>query len=474
MVMTKPKDDESKYTDTFIATIRLRTNKQKVKKLLVLSECGLKLYNAVLAEALKRLKKIQNTHLYKETIKLSKTNPEDKEKRKQNFKYLNETFGFTNSSLQTFGTKTKNDSKFIAEHLGTHVCQKISTRAFKAVQKLAFKKAKKVNFKKRGEFISLEGKNNETFLTYSNGYAFVGNLTLKCLIDPKDKWMQHALKHRVKYCRLISKTVKGKQKFYIQLALEGKPYQKYQLGTEETGLDIGPSSIAIVSDTSAELKAFCEEINYLDKEKRRHQRKMERQRRSNNPNNYNENGTIKKGKKTWVLSNRYKKTKSLVQEYERKIAEKRKTLHGRDINSIVQRSNVVKSEKLSYKTFQKLFGKSVGRSAPSQFITRLEKRMNAYGGTYQNISTYKTKLSQTCHCGTVKKKKLSERIHNCPCGVRAQRDLYSAFLAKCVTKSGSLSFKKAKKEWNNVSALLEECVETLKNSNQKKLSSFGI
>jgi hypothetical protein len=41
-----------------------------------------------------------------------------------------------------------------------------------------------------------------------------------------------------------------------------------------------------------------------------------------------------------------------------------------------------------------------------------------------------TKLSQTCQCGRVKKKKLSERIHQCECGIVAQRDLYSALLAK--------------------------------------------
>ena len=46
------------------------------------------------------------------------------------------------------------------------------------------------------------------------------------------------------------------------------------------------------------------------------------------------------------------------------------------------------------------------------------------------IPTYSTKLSQTCQCGRVQKKKLSERVHRCECGVVAQRDLYSALLAK--------------------------------------------
>ncbi|WP_144554557.1 hypothetical protein [Bacillus sp. X1(2014)] len=177
-------------TPSFIATIRLRTNAQEEKLILMLSDCGRQLYNACLGEGLKRIKAIQNTKLYKETVRLSKTLETDIEKRRANFKYLNATFSFTDYSIQSFGTKTKNASKFIAEHLGTHVCQKLSTRAFKAVQQFAFKKAKKVRFKRKGEFVSLEGKNNKTFLTYSNGYVFIGKtLSLKCLIDPNDQWM---------------------------------------------------------------------------------------------------------------------------------------------------------------------------------------------------------------------------------------------------------------------------------------------
>ena len=375
-------------------------------------------------ECLKRHKAIQRTNLYKETIQLSKISKKDIEKRKANFKYLNEKYGFLDYSIQSFGTKTKNDSKFIAEHLGTHVCQKISTRAFKTAQKYAFKQAKKVRFKRKGEFVSLEGKNNETFLTYSNGYVFIGkNLTLKCLMDPKDKWMQHTLQHKIKFCRIIKKEVKGKNRFYVQLILEGYPYRKYELGKEEVGLDIGPSTIAIVGESKAELKEFCEEVVLLDKEKRRINRKMDRQRRANNSNNYQNNGVVKKGKKKWIYSNRYKKTRTEHRELERKIKEVRKNLHGRDTNQILQLASSIQTEKLSYKAFQKLFGKSIGRKAPSKFLNILKRKVQSQGGEFREFPTYSTKLSQTCHCGMIKKKPLKERWHKCECGVVAQRDL---------------------------------------------------
>ncbi|QST02528.1 transposase (plasmid) [Pontibacillus sp. ALD_SL1] len=464
---------QKKCTPSFTATLPLESVAKQEKYYWKLSDCARQLFNAVLSEARKRSNRIKNTKLYQETIRLPKNKKENISKRRENFKYLNEQFGFTDSSLQSFGTKTKNDSKFIAEHLGTHVCQKTSTKAFRAEQRVALRKAKKANFKRKGEFVSIEGKNNETFIRYSNGYAIIGNTTCKCSINPKDKWMQHALKQRIKYCRLISKVVKGKRKFYLQLILEGQPYQKHSLGTEETGIDVGPSTIAVVSDTKAELKEFCSELVFLDKEKRRLQRKMDRQRRKNNPDNYLPNGVVKKGRKTWASSNRYLKTKALVHEYERKLKEKRKTFHGKEVNQIVRRSKIVKAEKLSYKAFQKLFGKSVGRRAPSQFVNRLQDRMIAYGGDFQEISTYKTKLSQTCHCGQTKKKKLSDRWHRCECGIVAQRDLYSAFLAKCIVRSGTLSKQKSKRQWDMAKVLLDECVKNTKEKNQKTYSSFG-
>src|SRR3954462_8107839 len=111
-------------TPSFIATIRLKTDTKAEKQLLVMLDCARQLYNACLGESLKRLRGIQSTGLYKETVQLSKTSEADIEKRRANFKHLNDTYGFTDYSIQSFGTKTKNDSKFIAEHLGTHICQK--------------------------------------------------------------------------------------------------------------------------------------------------------------------------------------------------------------------------------------------------------------------------------------------------------------------------------------------------------------
>jgi hypothetical protein len=196
------------------------------------------------------------------------------------------------------------------------------------------------------------------------------------------------------------------------------------------GIDIGPSTIAVVSDKQAQLQQFASELEFEAARIRRLQRKMYRSRRATNPGNHNPNGTVKKAKKKWNNSKTYFKTRNTKANLERKLAAHWKSLHGELVNTILANGDTVKLEKLSYKAFQKLFGKSVGKCAPGMFVSHLKSKAERAGGQVVEIQTYSTKLSQTCQCGRVKKKQLCQRVHKRVCGIQMQRDLYSAFLAK--------------------------------------------
>ena len=93
--------------------------------------------------------------------------------------------------------------------------------------------------------------------------------------------------------------------------------------------------------------------------------------------------------------------------------------------------NTIILEKISYKAWQKQYGTSVGLRAPGMFLEMLRRTVASTGGTLIEVSTRTTKLSQYCHgCGRCEKKPLSQRWHQCACGIGpVQRDLYSAFLA---------------------------------------------
>jgi hypothetical protein len=97
----------------------------------------------------------------------------------------------------------------------------------------------------------------------------------------------------------------------------------------------------------------------------------------------------------------------------------------------------IKTEKLSYRAFQKNYGKSVKDRAPSMFMEMLRRKALNAGGSVDEFETSTTKLSQYCHkCGKYTKKPLSQRVHTC-CNLNIQRDLYSAFLAGSVVENTS-------------------------------------
>jgi len=413
-------------TPSFVTELPLVVSQANEGVLLSRLEAARQMYNALLGEALRRVKLIRQSKDFNKARSLKASNPE----RKALFKRAREQYDFSEYALHFYSTKIRNS--WIAKHIDSNTAQKLATRAYKAMEKVLFGKSKKVRFKGKNQMDSVEGKSNKSGIKWKGENVEWGGLQLKALITNHDPVILHGLNSKVKYVRLVRRKISGRNRFYAQLVCEGKSFVKPKntLGHGDVGLDLGPSTIAIVANDESHLKEFASELEFDAARVRRLQRKMDRSRRANNPDNFNANGTAKKGKKRWNSSNTYTKIRNSKANLERKLTAHRKSLHGELVNDILRTGDVFKLEKLSYKAFQKLFGKSVGKRAPGMFVSHLKSKAERAGGQVVEIPTYSTKLSQTCQCGRVKKKSLSERIHKCECGVVAQRDLYSAFLAK--------------------------------------------
>lgn len=468
---------KKQQTPSFITELPLRTTPVQESVILVRLDTGRQLYNACLGEGLRRLDFIRQSKDFQEIIKLPKTVAgEPNKERTKAFRELNKKEDFTQYGLHHYVAMIRDS--WLNEHIGIHIAQKIAKRAFKAVQKKAFGIAKNVRFKGKNQFDSLEGQNNQTGLIFRNNILYWSGLEIPCIVDTKNDLISYGLKHRVKYCRLVRRKINGKNRFYVQLILEGTPYQnpEHKIGTEELGLDVGVGTIASVGDTNAELKQFCSELMPDQKAKRKLQRKLDRSRRAMNPCNFNENGTVKKGNRKWINSNRYKAVSDELAETDRKLAAHRKSLHGRDINEIIAMGTRIQTEDVSYKAWQKMYGKSISIRAPSMFMSSLKRKAENAGGYLKEFPTQTTKLSQTCHiCVATVKKPLSQRWHVC-CGIEMQRDLYSAYLAKCVdVRTGVLDIVKARMLWQGLEPVLSAAVSRARQTaiGGRNPASFG-
>ena len=116
---------------------------------------------------------------------------------------------------------------------------------------------------------------------------------------------------------------------------------------------------------------FCTELEDPYKEIRRLQRKQDRQRRANNPDNFDEQGRVKvrAERKAWRKLKRQKETQERIAELKRREAAYRKSLQGALVNHILSLGS-----QLSYRSFQRMYGKSVGFRAPGMFVELLQRK----------------------------------------------------------------------------------------------------
>ena len=224
--------------------------------------------------------------------------------------------------------------------------------------------------------------------------------------------------------------IKGRDYYDAQLVCDGDPARRYATHAGVVGLDLGPCTVAVVLDDGAFLETFCDGLDRNEAEVRRIGRKFDRQHRAGCPDCFDAQGRHRTGRCPWVRSTEARVTAGrLVEAYRRK-AEHRRSLHGDLTNRVLGQGTTIHVEKLSKVAWQKMYGRSVGFRAPGMFETLLSRKAANAGGVVVLINPYTGRLSQRCVCGSVAKKPLFLRVHSCPCGMREQRDVWSAFLAR--------------------------------------------
>jgi hypothetical protein len=438
-------------TPTFLLELPLMAEAGQATRVGAHLEVGRQFYNAVLSAGQHRLRRMRADPAWQAARAIPRT---QKEERRAAFAALRERYGFSEYAFHQLAKALR--VSWLAGHLDAVLAQTLATRAYRALNRVCVGKAHRVRFKSKSRGLtSLENKRNDTGMRFvlepgadgrPQGYLLWHDDRLAARIDWDDSVISHGLAHPIKYARLVrrrasSPHAQGADRqgecYYVQLVLTGVPHHKpkHIAGMDTIGLDLGPQSLAIVPrEAEARLEPLCAELRPDARAIRRLQRKMDRQRRAANPEHYDDKGRPKKrgkGAPRWKESRGYQASRRRKATRERKLAAHRKSLHGRLVHQIVAVGHTIVTEKISYQGWQKRYGKSVGRCAPGMLIDHLRRTVASTGGTLHEVPTRSTKLSQYCHgCGRCVPKPLSQRLHQCPCGIGPmQRDLYSAFLA---------------------------------------------
>jgi hypothetical protein len=314
-------------TPSFILEIPLIAGTAEARMLSVRFNAARQLQNAALGEALRRLDLMRERKAYAAACALPKTlgidartgKPRRNPARTAAFHTLRIQFGFSEPEIEAFANQCRK-SCWIGDHVGSADGQTLADRAFRAVNNYALGKRGRPKFKRAGELESVEAKKNDACICWIDRdkkgevvRAVVwGDLILPAKINWNDDYVREALKARTKYVRIVLRPTLQGPTWAAQLVQEGTaPVKKnHVLGSGVAAGDLGPSLFAIVSETEATLEQFCPGIEEDAAEIRRIQRAMDRSRRATNPENYNANGTVKKGSKRWRKSVRYRALQS--------------------------------------------------------------------------------------------------------------------------------------------------------------------
>ena len=480
--------ERKETTPSFVTEIPLKVGSHEASILGKRFWAAKQQYNALLGEALSRLDAMRRNPEYARARELYQKG-ESKSEARELFRSLEEKHGFRKYDLFSY-TKQWN-KKGGGLRVGARISQCIAARAFLAVENYQKGVRGRPRFKGYRGLSSIEDNSIDANLRLKGEEVHYLGLRLPLLYNPQDPIHCHGRMSPVKYIRLVRRHFNGRIRYFAQLICEGTPWVKSKNVAREgvVGLDIGPQTIAVVAPETLEasLHVFADELKTLKTEKKKLQRKLARQLRAANPDSFeadrwekkDKHWKCKKGKniKGKSLRNRSRSlhtTSSKLSDLSRREAAFRKAQHGRLANNILKQGTTIKTEKLSYKAFQKLFGSSVGLRAPGMFLALLRRKAENAGGRVEEINTWQTALSQTCHCSRREKKPLHERWHRCPCGVVAQRDLYSAYLA-CFVEDNKLIADQARNAWSGMDIALRTAMSCIKHSSSGLLpASLGL
>ena len=505
-------------TSSYVLTLKLHTENFQEDILNKRLEIARNISNALTGKVLKRYNLMLESKEYrfikKQLNPINKNfhNSEDKKtkksldkQRKELYKQLEEVYIKFGLSQYSLYEDVKPMYKHFKDNIGSLEAQAIADRVWTKFDKLLHGNGNKVTFSRYNEYNSIENKWNKSGLKYDiNSNMIIWNeLNIPVIIKNNDLYAQKAIQDKVKYCRIVRKFIRGEYKYYVQLVMEGFPPIKYNsetgeikndIGTGNVGVDIGARTIAFSSQYDVKLLELCPEVENIEKQKKKLLRKLDRQRRSNNPNNYNEDGTIKRGiKLEWIKSNKYIKTQNELKEIQRKQASIRKQSHEKLANYIISLGDRILVETMQFQGLQKRakkttknkdgkfnkkkrFGKSLGNKAPAMLIEIINRKLKYDGLEILKINTQKVKASQYNHfTGEYNKKELKDRWNK---DIEIQRDIYSSFLIMNVNDDlETINQDKCFETYDNFKILHDKEINRLKElklNGVKLISSMGI
>lgn len=405
-----------------VLTLPLKLEPWQYDRLNKKMEDGRRIYNSMLSVWQKKYDEMINRKDWRETTAVIQR---EKEKMKaagteKKTSEITEAYNIRNQLMKEYGFTEysfQSDAIRRASHFSSNIPSRmaalsIGVRMWTAFRSVLYAEGKGVSFRKWYEFNSLVTDNKSGmrfinqdgvfYLILSNRNAHAKEIKISVTCPDDDIYACRILSCPIKQVRLVRRQEKSKWHYYVQLTADVSScihqfaVPKYTIGFGKVGIAMWRGELYAVSEHGC-VRHFNLNPWKTDTEERVAElnKHIDVLRRKNNPDNYNADGTPKKGAGKWkssVLQRELGRQKREIQRIERQ----RRTYLQRTIvykllemgDEFVMYDYFFKNEKNKYEVAvdktskeymnEKAQRKSVQQDAPAELISKLSQKLLTY------------------------------------------------------------------------------------------------
>jgi putative transposase len=390
---------------------------------------GVLVYSAVLGEFLARGRAVKADPAWRAVRELPRRSPAGRQVRRAVFRAVRAAHGFTVDAAQLFASSLRRS--WVGEQLPARQTRNPGARAFDVVRQWCVGRKGKPRFTstKRG-LHSPAARDGRGALRPKTDPAgrLIGLLWGAGLVIPRAAPCESGRRGterqagladieglivagKVLSTRIVCTVVDGRDTDRMQLVCGGRPTRRHPVGDGQVSFDPGPSQIAVAvaradGSWSGRVEPPADAIRLDTMRLRGVQRHLDRRHRAGSPDCFAKGGVHTTGRCRWQRSAAARQTTIRVAGLHRRLAAHRVTLPGTPGIRLLGHGTQIACERLGYVSWQKSFPCSVRDRAPGLPVETMRRKAESAGG--QQLYEYDprtTALSQTCLCGTKKKKR---------------------------------------------------------------------
>ena len=446
-------EEEKKY---FVLSLPLKLEPWQEHRLDKALEVNRQIYNAMLREGLKRYRQMAQTRAFRklqEDLRASRE-PEERKRIYRELDKLRERYRLRPYDFSKDSTAYR---RHFRENTDAPIVQNLAASVSRAVLGLSDGRAEKAFYKPEGGLNCISGKTNHTSIRYKDGILYWKKLRLKTL-EKGSAYERQALEQTICFCRIKRKLIRGKFRYYAELVMKGScPVRKVIPAREKgtVGIKSSLSSVTAVSAGEILKLQLPRSSDTLEAQRKELARKLERSRRATNPQNYEKNGTIRKGIFLWRQSINYRNLIKQYAEILRMQRVRRDELQRACMERLLEMGDCFVYEELSYRSM-KYGGRKIEDAAPAAFFRKFRRKAENQGRSGLAANHLQTQSSSFDHsAGAVRKTK---PLRSKPPSAKAVRVIegqeiesqcYGAFLLRHLDpESGQIDADRCRQEFS--------------------------